>query len=186
MHTPPSAFHCPLCYYHSLLPFFCVASLSSWDSGCSYHDFSQHHHELHGWQLCIFKPGFARCSIWSHTLFFISSLSRLLPSVTHELQPKAGGAQCDLHLSSPVVLSFPLWVSCDQLWKSSYTMLCNELREGTHVFNVSNVEMFVRDIHPACCNLALQQYHGINETWPQVLNMSLSKYSTNVLWILLK
>lgn len=69
MHTPPSAFHCPLCCCHSLLPFFCVPSLSSWDSGCSYHDFSQHHHELHGWQLCIFKPGFARCSIWSHTLF---------------------------------------------------------------------------------------------------------------------
>lgn len=62
---------------------------------------------------------------WFYKMFcriphFISSLSRLLPAVTHELQHKAGGAECDLHLSPSAALSFHPWVSCEQHWKSSY------------------------------------------------------------------
>lgn len=85
----------PLCAIIILYPFLLSSLLVQ---------FRQHHRELHGWKLCIFNPAFTRCSIGSHILFFIASLSRLLPSVTHEILHKAGEAQCDL----PAGLSFPL------------------------------------------------------------------------------
>lgn len=135
----------PLCAMFVQYPFCYVSSLFSWNSGSSYQyrDLRQHQDEIHGWQLYIFTPGFTKCSVWSHTLSFTLYINSLLSLVTQKQQYKAGEVRCDLYIAPPV-LSFRLLVSCEQIWKSSYTVFCNELKEGTTVLNVSDVEMFMK------------------------------------------